>query len=301
MVDNYFSERYGYTNSADKISFYKEHVDRRLINRIWNRFESLVFAHGYNSSEVLKFLLKTWDNFLGKDLAVIRKIWELPSNIIRTESKEETAYNEILQLVKTTLFDTFNNKWYAIYDFIVFFLSNFEDENTKENLRSSLNNVFEEEQVPYRIIDNYVVPLEEEIEIEEINTVFQKIDEEDKFWPVKKQIKKALEHLSRKPNPDYENSIKESISAVEAIARLLTGEKKSLGKLINSLNIHESLKKGFDSLYGWTSDDEGIRHSLYTGEPLSANYEEARYMVVTCSAFINYLIEKYRKGGLCNG
>jgi len=296
MVKKYFSERYGYADTKDKRSLYKEYVDSRLINRIWNRFESFVFMNGYNSREVKKILIKIWDNLLGKDLAEIKRLWDCPPNISRTESDEVTIYNNTLQLVKTNLFSSFNEKWYAIYDFIEFFLNTFKGKKLKDKLRSSLNKVFEEEQVPYRIIEIYVVPIEENLEIDDINSVLQKIDEEDKFLPVRKHIKKALEHISRKPNPDYKNSIKESISAVEAIARILTEEKRSLGELINNLNIHKSLIKGFKSLYGWTSDDEGIRHSFYKGEPLSANFEEARYMLVTCSAFVNYLIEKYRKG-----
>jgi len=42
---------------------------------------------------------------------------------------------------------------------------------------------------------------------------------------VAERIDTALALLGKKPEPDYRNSIKESISAVEAVVKLLTGEK----------------------------------------------------------------------------
>ena len=51
-------------------------------------------------------------------------------------------------------------------------------------------------------------------------------------------------------------------------------------------------KSAFEKLYGYTNNpDTGIRHALIddTNIPTSA---EATYMLVTCSAFINYLNTK---------
>lgn len=48
---------------------------------------------------------------------------------------------------------------------------------------------------------------------------------------------------------------------------------------------------GFNNLYGYTSDESGIRHGGINF--IDSPAEDARYMLVSCSAFINYLIEKY--------
>ena len=103
--------------------------------------------------------------------------------------------------------------------------------------------------------------------------------------------------------PDYENSIKESISAVEAICCIITGETGSqatLGKTLKRLEdhgvtIHPSMGQAFSKLYGYTSDADGIRHGGidFTNAPA----EDAKYMLLSCSAFVNYLIEKYSKMG----
>lgn len=77
----------------------------------------------------------------------------------------------------------------------------------------------------------------------------------------------ALKHLSDKENPIYRNSVKESVSAVEAICKIYTkNERSTLGDALTKLeregSIHPALKKAFSSLYGYTSDSAGIRHSL---------------------------------------
>ena len=53
------------------------------------------------------------------------------------------------------------------------------------------------------------------------------------------------------------------------------------------------MKSAFDKLYGYTSDQSGIRHGGI--DFVNAPEEDARYMLVSCSAFVNYLKEKYAK------
>ncbi|SCL74587.1 hypothetical protein L21_0467 [Methanoculleus chikugoensis] len=56
------------------------------------------------------------------------------------------------------------------------------------------------------------------------------------------------------------------------------------------------LKAAFLKLYGWSSSSEGIRHALQDQPNLTL--EEARFMLITCSAFINYLKGKCVKAGV---
>lgn len=105
-------------------------------------------------------------------------------------------------------------------------------------------------------------------------------------------LEKALTLLSDRKKPDYANSIKESISALESLVQELLGEKGTLGQLIDELDVHPALKKGWKCFYGWTSDEGGIRHGKF-GEVLEPGVAEAKYMLVTTSAFINYFVEKF--------
>jgi len=60
--------------------------------------------------------------------------------------------------------------------------------------------------------------------------------------------------------------------------------------------MHSALKSAFSSLYGYTSDADGIRHALLN-EP-NLYFEDAKFMLVSCSTFINYLIIKASKAGI---
>jgi len=61
-------------------------------------------------------------------------------------------------------------------------------------------------------------------------------------------------------------------------------------------NLHPQLVTGFKALFGYTCDDHGIRHALKDdGQPEA---EDAKFMLVTCSAFVNYLTEKAAKNEL---
>lgn len=55
--------------------------------------------------------------------------------------------------------------------------------------------------------------------------------------------------------------------------------------------LHPALKKGLSNIYGYTSDENGIRHALIEDDQ-NVTFDEARLMLILCSAFVNYLITK---------
>jgi len=54
------------------------------------------------------------------------------------------------------------------------------------------------------------------------------------------------------------------------------------------------LKRGFTAIYGFTSDEQGIRHSLLEKESPTVDEADAQFMIGACSAFVSYLISKAR-------
>ena len=60
--------------------------------------------------------------------------------------------------------------------------------------------------------------------------------------------------------------------------------------------MHPALNKAFSTLYGYTSNAKGIRHALL--EESTLDFEDAKFMLVACSAFINYLKVKASKAGI---
>ena len=145
----------------------------------------------------------------------------------------------------------------------------------------------------YRFVDKEIVELTNEQEIKGIEECLLTSANN-----VRMHLSNALELLSERPIGKYGNSIKESISAVEVVCRNLT-EESTLGRALDCLAkrgvvIPQTLKSAFNKLYDYTNDkNTGIRHALMdeTGE-CAPTYAEALFMLVSCSAFINYLYAK---------
>jgi hypothetical protein len=192
----------------------------------------------------------------------------------------------------------FKCKWYEVYDFLEALLGELS-EGLRRSLVDLLNNFLETELSAYRIVDGRVAEITSG---EEIASIEEAIAETSGLAGVNAHLRDALAKLTDRAAPDYRNSIKESISAVETICRLITrDDKATLGQAIKRLrdagvSLHPSLEQAWSKLYGYTSDEGGIRHSLMDESAVS--FADAKYMLVSCSAFVNLLIELTRGAGI---
>ncbi len=182
----------------------------------------------------------------------------------------------------------FEGEWYEVYEFIEFILNNFA---RSDELVDDINSVLERELSGFRVIDCTFVQVTDEAEVESLEEALS----DNPFKGAQSHLKNAAQHLSRRENPDYRNSIKESISAVESVVREISGDQKlTLGKALVKLEreqkLHIALKNGFSSLYGYTNDEGGIRHAMMDEPNLTAS--DAKYFLVSCASFINYLKSK---------
>ena len=149
--------------------------------------------------------------------------------------------------------------------------------------------ILEREMAGYRFTDGLVTPITDTQELAAIEEAIM----ETTPAPVGQHLRHALELLSDRTDPNYRNSIKESISAVESlVAKTASAGKPTFGQLLSRLQkergLHPSLKKAFGSLYGYTSDESGVRHALMEGGR-TVDFHEAKFMLVVCSAFVNFV------------
>jgi hypothetical protein len=174
-----------------------------------------------------------------------------------------------------------------VYDFLEFILNTFNEWVSAD----AVNNVLERELSGYRFIDGVVTDITDKQEVDMLEAALADQD----LPSVRKHLRRALELLSNREQPDYRNSIKESISAVESFARTVTGSPKAtLGEALKVLGrsskIHPALEGAFSKLYGYTSDEGGIRHAMLDEPNLSA--ADAKFFLLSCTSFINYLKSK---------
>lgn len=169
-----------------------------------------------------------------------------------------------------------------------------------EHFQRNFNTLFQQEYVGYRFVAGRIVPITDENEAREIEQACH-----TPFDGTRAQLQKALGFLSDREHPDYKNCVKESISAVESVCKVISGNKKAAlkdalnGLISNGMNIHGSLKTAILALYGYASDEGGIRHAERETES-TVTFEEAKFMMVTCSAIVNYLVAEYGKHGTEN-
>ncbi|MBD1397464.1 hypothetical protein H9Q13_09825 [Pontibacter sp. JH31] len=198
-------------------------------------------------------------------------------------------------------------EWFDIYNFIEFipntdYFRNATSykKNHKKNFIADCNKYLARELSGYRFINTYLVPITNDAEIKSVEDTFVLSETHKNLKGIKIHLETALATLANKKSPNYRNSIKESISAVETACRILTGE-STLGDALKKLTykniyINNEIKSGFVKLYAYTNSKEnGIRHAI-VDEVKEPDLEDAKYMLVSCSAFINYVIGKSALG-----
>jgi hypothetical protein len=190
----------------------------------------------------------------------------------------------------------FGCEWNEVYDIIEFIARNDPYSPLHAHqFMDSCNAIFERELSAYRFVGATITQVTAKEEISEIEQALVA-----PVTPINVHLKAALALLSDRKSPDYRNSIKESISAVEAICRLIAKDDATLGKALKKVGekvpLHPALEGAFSKLYGYTSSAEGIRHSLM--EQSDLDFADAKFMLVSCSAFVNYLVYKSSKAGM---
>lgn len=276
-----FSERYGYTKVSDVII--REKITLEIQNAICSCFDQLedlyASANFYQAAQSLLSDLEkeVWTKFLNQRLS---------------------RYNYHSFYI-TDYIENDNNEWFLKLNYIEFIIKFiYEQDNqffthVSDNLITLLNTEFERLNFAYRVVEQEIVEITSEQEIKTIESAIN-----NSPLNIQMHLNSALEKYAQRPNGDYRNSIKESISAVEAFCRDKTGE-STLGKALSNLEkkniiIPQSLSSAFLKLYEYTNHaDTGIRHALMDDNgSYTPTADEALFMLVSCSAFINYLSKK---------
>jgi hypothetical protein len=187
----------------------------------------------------------------------------------------------------------FRCAWHQVYEIIEIVLELWPDAET-------ISEALELGGSGYRLVEHAFVPIVDEQQIAELERALAATSS---LVGVRTHLDAALARYADRKEPDYRNSIKESISAVEALACLINGKSDTLGNALKEIEkhfpgtIHPALNGAFNKLYGYTSDSSGIRHALMDGDEAPSD-EDARFMLVAVSAFVNYLIAKAMKAGI---
>ncbi|MCW7498547.1 hypothetical protein ND860_18575 [Leptospira levettii] len=253
------------------ISIWRNIEDPQHQNSIVRTYRFPHFFQYEGNKEYSNLLSKIWTDIFEETIDYVPKSWN---------SFSERLYEYF-----------FSIKWFEVYDFLEFILENI-DKSIADRLASNLNKIFSDENIPFSIINAQVTDITNPVENSEVNEAL-----ESPFNSSNVHISTSIGFLYGS-KPDYRNSIKESISAVESVVKKITGNSKgTLGDLLKLLEKespkHPAFREALSRLYGYTNDSSGIRHALM--EESNLTKEDAKLMLVQCSAFVNYIIQRSQK------
>ena len=279
-----FSERKGIKHFSDivQVNSLNERTRNKLYSVISESFDELYVDYNGNfKNEFVEYLYKEIFSKTERDIPM----WG-----------NEYNYDEIFNIIYSIVIEYDYTDIFTFIEGIIKFLdiadkATYNRYNYKNTYIEAISNVFKKENVNYRIINEKITDIVDEQQISSIEETLN-----NPYKEVSRHYSKAIEQLYSLK--DFDNSIKESISSVEAMCQILTkNSKATLGDALKLLKnkINQAMKSAFEKLYGYTSDANGIRHANGLGEG-DSTFEEAKYMLISCSAFVNYLKENFEEG-----
>lgn len=270
-----FTQRIG-LNPIQKL-VQKESLDDDLRKSLWNAVTIVYW-------EYIKYSASSWGetkycNLNNMAIGIWANFFKEPIDTI------PSYFPDVIAALRKWYFSA---SWGEVYDFIEF-LSQTGPSERKNQFIEMVNRYLNRENSAYRFVSGELTEITSQIEIDAVESAA-----DSPYQNVRTHLKAALHLMNDKEHPDYRNSIKESISAVEAAAKNITQNNKAtlddaLIIIERDGKLHGALKKAFSALYGYTSDANGIRHALL--EDSSLKKSDARFMLISCSAFVNYLLE----------
>jgi hypothetical protein len=271
-----FAERYGFRPARAEVQL--DGIDDDTRTALWNEFHTF-FLPNDDIVLVPSSHYGSWVRTIWLDFFKVR-VDRLP-----TFSSEAIA--RFSRLV-------FEGAWYDVYSLLEIAARAWWHAPTAQDFRLNVNAVLTAHLCGYRFVGADVMRLTDE---EQIGAITSAQQDAGAVPPAREHLAKAASLLNDRVNPDYANSIKESIAAVEATARFVTGKPTAtLGDALKKIGgLHPALRDGWLKLYGYTSDAGGIRHAAK--DEIAGDADHALYFLVTCSAFVSLLLATVQAPG----
>ena len=278
-----FRQRYGYEYlpSPMKVGELSDDFRRELWNWLWEFIESnTITSHGVALSGSRVYFNDLFSSFIRR---IMGKFWKLTIDDVSTECR--FTVDNLRQLVLQGSPEE---------HFLPFVEIMADDGFMLSILLEELSSLFDKHQAAYRLdITERPHRVFKRTSVEESDATLQSIEKlkAHGFEAALSHLRQAATHINTGQFPD---SIADSIHAVESVARSITPNENSLGKALDKLKAegkikHAALIEGFKKIYGYTSNEEGIRHALINLDTANVDEPLALFFYNACAAFAGYL------------
>lgn len=282
-----FSQRYGYEPLPTPMRL--EEISDDLRREIWNAVYRII------RDAIRSDMLGTTTFFDTNFCRFIERVWGKFKKI--SESRVRTKCNEVMKNFESVVM---HERFNRVLDLLQIMA---DERKSDDEFTTTIATLFERHAAAYRLDMSrrpyLFVPCANKEQGEATRQAIETIRDGCMEGAVT-HLRQAVEHINGGQHAD---SIADSIHAVESVARVIDPKSnKTLKPALNSLEkagllTHPALKDAFNKLYGYTSDEQGIRHALHDKGAADVGLDEAIFMFGACASFAAYLTEKHRKAG----
>lgn len=269
-----FGQRQGIEPMPSQLSL--RALSPQLSALLWNAIHKSYMDHVKirSGTASLRYLLSPWTT-------LIRDYW---IRRMFRNADEIGDWSWGLKLVKSIVT---SESHLVVFNFVQFLL---ERDDVPNGLSGAIQVALHESHAAYRVIDRLLVPVASDEQAHAVQIALATIATS----PAKgatTHLRKAAGHLTQ---GRWSDSVRESISAVEGIAKSIEPTAETLGpalvKLKASISLNPALASAFSKLYGYSSDEKGIRHALvFDGQP-TVTERDALFMFGSCASFVAFLV-----------
>lgn len=283
-----FSQREGEVPLPEPMRL--EHVPQRFRQLVWQAIDGEIKESG---QDLYSSYSSSWDR--DPNLGSIVQSYEF--DVLGKLHDEIEWYNPetTAHFFKGRI--AYGSSYHEVLTLIEFVLRH---EYDSESLRNGLIDAFDKAPVAYFVQEVTgrftIMPRMSKESGEATQQAIQAIQNAD-MTGASTHLRQAAEHINAQ---QFADSIVDSIHAVESVSRMIDPKaKRTLGPALDSLEraklLHPAIKEAFSKLYGYTSDEQGIRHALLNKDSPDVDLDEAMFMFGACASFAAYLVNKQHK------
>lgn len=276
-----FSQRHGYESIPEPMRL--EEISDDLRRQIWNETRQLLIwmtPTAFFSGTTRRFVERVLGRLHGT-----------------TEDNIDTEYDAVFRSFKAWIQGALFNE---VLDLIELILHEHSYDSSTQRFATRIAEAFEYHIAAYCLDLSHrpyqFFPRSNKAQGEATRSAIETIRAND-MEGADTHLRQAVTHINAR---QFADSITDSIHAVESVARTIDPKAKTLGPALDSLQRsdvlkHPALKEAFSKLYGYTNDEQGIRHALLDRGSPDVDLDEAMFMFGACASFAAYLVNKHRK------
>jgi hypothetical protein len=280
-----FTRRFGFGGGA-KPQIYEDAPEGLRIG-IWNLIED------YAEDKCLPSSLPSFEPFYNNLTAHFRlRRIDGPGydGLIKRLVLDSFKWNEIFDLIEFLFTEVFYCDWDNSERILLPVPAKIGDARYQYTI--AINKILSSENIGWKLKKGQLERIGSDILDGETIEKARKLLMDPDFEGPNMQFNKALGFFNKRPRPDLENCIKESVCALEGLVRILLKDKNiTLGDatslMVGKKIIRKPFDKTFHALYGFASSEPGLRHGAHALSTIDiAETEFVLYNSAVCMVFI---------------